>query len=491
MSGRPFGARAAVDHCDTKSPAMGSRGAGATLIDDALVIRSQAGDEDAIAELAGQVRPLVTRYAGRFFSEPSRAEDLAQTAMMKAFARLGDVRAPEAFYAWMLRITRNECLNELARSRHPQVPLSTLEEQGADLEEPAGGAGDPEESLARAQLQAMVRNVAQTLPDHYRQTLVMRALEDRSYEDISEELEVPVTVARLWYCRARKRFRIAFVEAMVSRRGVPGPCQAMGVSIAEMIEGTLAKGDRARVNEHLGDCGVCRQTEDELRNTAFRAPSRAALVGLGLLAGPARAAHTVRRGLGSAHHAARSAVTAGVGSASMVAAGVVTAVAVTGGTAAVVSHARSAAPTAASSAQDGALGSLSGLATNGGSSATGAATPGLSLGALPSGGLISLGGLFSDVNNLGHLLGPGGLINLRGLLNHASASAQNTVSGSPQKAPAAAQPNPQAAPEADAQAGPAQQPAAPPDQTPASQPPGPAPGLPVSTPRLPTPPSLP
>jgi RNA polymerase sigma-70 factor (ECF subfamily) len=469
---------------------MGSRGAGATLIDDALVIRSQAGDEDAIAELAGQVRPLVTRYAGRFFSEPSRAEDLAQTAMMKAFARLGDVRAPEAFYAWLLRITRNECLNELARSRHPQVPLSTLEEQGADLEEPAGGAGDPEESLARAQLQAMVRSVAQTLPDHYRQTLVMRALEDRSYEDISEELAVPVTVARLWYCRARKRFRTAFVEAMVTRRGVPGPCQAMGVSIAEMIEGTLAKSDRGRVSEHLGGCNVCRQTEDELRNTAFRAPSRAALVGLGLLAGPARAAHIVRRGLGAAHHAARSAATAGVGSATMVAAGVVTAVAVTGGTAAVVEHARSAAPTAgASAAQDGALGASSALAAGVGASATGEATPGLALGALPSGGLISLGGLFTDVNNLGHLLGPGGLINLRGLLNHAAETAQNTVNNSPQKAPAAPQPNGQAAPQADAQPAPAQQPAAPPDQAPPSQPTGPA--LPVDTPRLPTPPSLP
>jgi RNA polymerase sigma factor (sigma-70 family) len=87
-------------------------GAGSALIDGSLVARSQAGDQEAIGELAAQVRPMVQRYAGRFFSDPARAEDMAQTALMKAFTRVGDVRSPAAFQAWLLRIARNECLNE-------------------------------------------------------------------------------------------------------------------------------------------------------------------------------------------------------------------------------------------------------------------------------------------------------------------------------------------------------------------------------------------
>jgi hypothetical protein len=110
----------------------------------------------------------------------------------------------------------------------------------------------------------------------------MRALEDRSYEEISEALDVPVTVARLWYCRARKRFRRAFIDVMTCRRGVPLFCQEMGLSIADMIEGTLPRADRDRVQGHLADCAACRQTEDELRNTAFQTPTR--LVAFGLLA---------------------------------------------------------------------------------------------------------------------------------------------------------------------------------------------------------------
>ena len=285
-------------------------------IDCALVTRAQAGDEDATGELAAQVRPIAQRYASRFFADPTRAEDLAQTAMMKAFARVRDVRTPEAFQGWLLRITRNECLNELARQRVAQVPISTLEDQGTGLEAPAGGEDDPEESFVRIQLQSLVRQVITTLPSHYRQTLTMRALEDRSYEEISEELDVPVAVARLWYCRARKRFRQAFVTAMVARRDVPAACQAMGGDIAELIEGTLSRADRDRVQGHLVGCHVCRQTEDELRSTAFRAPSRAMLLGLGLAGVPLKLARNVARTARAAHVSARVALgTAGAATA--------------------------------------------------------------------------------------------------------------------------------------------------------------------------------
>src|SRR5258708_5005654 len=255
--------------------------AGVALIDGSLVTRSQAGDQAAISELAAQVRPMVQRYAGRFFSDPARAEDLAQTALMKAFARVGDVRSPGAFQAWVLRIARNECLNELARQKHAQLPLSTLADGGVEIEAPAGGDDDPEEALLRSQLQALVSGVAGTLPPHAGRPRRRRALEARPQEEVTEARDIPVRVPRLWYGRARKRFRPAFVTRMVARRNVPAMCQEMGEAIAEMIEGTLPAGDRTRIQEHLGGCHVCRQTEDELRNTAFRAPAPGFTVRLG------------------------------------------------------------------------------------------------------------------------------------------------------------------------------------------------------------------
>ncbi|HXA28287.1 MAG TPA: sigma-70 family RNA polymerase sigma factor [Candidatus Angelobacter sp.] len=271
--------------------------ASATLgVDDTLVLRAQSGDPQAVADLVAATRPMLQRFARRFFPDPARAEDMAQTALMKAFARMGDLRSPEAFQTWLLRIARNECLNELTRQRVAQIPMSTLEDQGTALEAPAGGADDPEEMLVRTQMQDLVRRVTATLPEHYRQTLTMRALEDRSYEEISEALDIPVTVARLWYCRARKRFRTAFIQTLVARRDVSDECQEMGSLIAEMIEGTLNRHRRDVVHAHLADCAACRQTEDELRNTAFRAPARLTLLALGL----ARLPMHLRRSLAAA-----------------------------------------------------------------------------------------------------------------------------------------------------------------------------------------------
>jgi RNA polymerase sigma-70 factor, ECF subfamily len=315
------GAEAAASIPASPDAPRASRGGSLIQVDEALVLRGQAGDVEALCELASKVRPLVQRYASRFFSDPTRAEDLAQTAMMKAFSRVGDVRSPEAFPAWLLRITRNECLNELARQRHAQIPMSALDDQGMALEALADATADPEEALVRSQLQELVRRVAAGLPPHYRRTLTMRALEDRTYEEISEALDIPVTVARLWYCRARKRFRRAFVESMVARRDVDGACLEMGVAIAEMIEGTLGRTERDRVQGHLSDCAVCRQTEDELRNTAFRAPSRAFVLGLGLIRGLHHTGRTAGTALSRLPATASRLAVTGAGGLSLVAAG--------------------------------------------------------------------------------------------------------------------------------------------------------------------------
>lgn len=383
----------------------------AQAVDGALVLRAQTGDQLAISELAEQVRPLVQRYAARFLRDTARAEDLAQTALMKAFSRMGDIRSPEAFHAWLLRITRNECLNELARHKHPQITLSTLEEQGKDIEAPAGGEHDPEEALVRVQLRSLVRMVITTLPEHYRRTLTMRALEDRSYEEISEELEVPVAVARLWYCRARKRFRQSFVTAVVARRDVPSVCHAMAGDIAEMIEGTLGRSAREKVQNHLGDCHVCRQTEDELRSTAFRAPVRAWLggLGLGLVRLPRRASTTTGHSLQALRGAGGLARIAGLtlGATAGVAAGAVPAAMIAGAVAPVRTQASvaGAAPAAARvvAGLPGQRGGATGFALSG-QPASAAGAAGLGAGISSAGGgagiLGSLNGIVAEVCSL-------------------------------------------------------------------------------------------
>jgi hypothetical protein len=80
-----------------------------------------------------------------------------------------------------------------------------------------------------------------------------------------------------------------------------------------LIEGTLPAGDRPRVQEHLGGCHVCRQTEDELRNTAFRAPARGFIIGLGLLRLGWKLPQHIRSGISHAPHAVGKLAITGAG----------------------------------------------------------------------------------------------------------------------------------------------------------------------------------
>lgn len=316
----------AAEACGTVRGKMVARD-GLAILDEDTVRRAQQGDAGALEVLAERGRPLVQRYVTRFLGDPIRAEDLTQTTLMKACSRVGDLRTPKAFAGWLLRIARNECLNEVARQRHQTLPLSSLDGEGDDVDVPTAEGDDPEELLVRHQLRTLVRQVADTLPDHYRRTLTMRALEDRSYEEISARLGVPIDIARLWYCRARKRFRTAFIEAMVSRRQVPAGCGQRATAIAAMIEGSLPRSERDSLQGHLADCPVCRQTEEELRNTAFRTPAHMVLAGLGL--GLVRLASHLRRVLTEGTSAPQAAVRllmSGTGTAALATAGALTGV---------------------------------------------------------------------------------------------------------------------------------------------------------------------
>src|SRR5258708_19874280 len=95
-------------------------------VDDTLVLRAQSGDPQAVADLVVATRPMLQRFARRFFPDPARAEDMAQTALMKAFARMGDLRSPEAFQPWLLPIARTESLPALPPSPPPPTPMSPL-----------------------------------------------------------------------------------------------------------------------------------------------------------------------------------------------------------------------------------------------------------------------------------------------------------------------------------------------------------------------------
>lgn len=163
------------------------------LIEDTL-----AGNRQAYGHLVNRYRDTVYRYALGLVHDCGTAEDITQTAFIKAYQNLSRLRNPEAFAAWLSVITRNCCLSLHRKKDNPTVSLDYLTEIG---KEPAAddndGGHDPE-------LIAGIREMIPKLPPKFREILELHYYKDSSMKDIAAFLGISVGSACTRLHRARK-----------------------------------------------------------------------------------------------------------------------------------------------------------------------------------------------------------------------------------------------------------------------------------------------
>lgn len=136
------------------------------------------------------------------------ANDVAQEAMLRAF-RFFDSFQGEDPRAWLLKIVRNTYYTHWRRTRARDESLEFEEELHSfpDADSPlACGRADenPEDFLSRKQQAHRVDAALERLPVEYREALVLRELEDLSYQEIADALDIPIGTVMSRISRARK-----------------------------------------------------------------------------------------------------------------------------------------------------------------------------------------------------------------------------------------------------------------------------------------------
>ena len=200
MGGKPIGStglefgvpRARLAAADGGSP---RRPAGATLDDATLVVRAREGDVDAFEDLVRRYQLPVYRIAVRILDDRCSAADIAQEAFVTAWRRLPEVKAEQAFAAWLYRIVVTRAVSTL-RAVRPHMPL---DETAAARDRFPG----PEEHALADGLAAALSCALNRLTPEQRACWILREMEGLSYEEVAAILHTTPGAVRGRLHRAR------------------------------------------------------------------------------------------------------------------------------------------------------------------------------------------------------------------------------------------------------------------------------------------------
>ncbi len=171
-----------------------------------IVQRVLEGDTNAFEELVLEYEKKVYNVALRMLNNSEDAADMTQEAFIKAYNSLSSFRGDSKFSVWLTRIVSNLCLDFMrSRNRRPTVSLSMEDEDGEDVQlDIADTSQSPEQLLERSLTRESVRRGLQSLPEDYREILLLREIQGLSYDEIAAALDIEVGTVKSRILSGRK-----------------------------------------------------------------------------------------------------------------------------------------------------------------------------------------------------------------------------------------------------------------------------------------------
>jgi RNA polymerase sigma-70 factor (ECF subfamily) len=165
--------------------------------DQELLDRLQAGDENAIAELADAYGSKIYQLAFRYLRNKEDAEEVTQDVLLKVYRKVGAFRGDAALSSWIYRITFNAAMSRLRTARYQrsqdderQTTSAEQDERTPSRPEVADWTDLADEQVLRSQLRRRVLRAILALPAIYRAPVVLRDIQGMSTEEASAVLRV-------------------------------------------------------------------------------------------------------------------------------------------------------------------------------------------------------------------------------------------------------------------------------------------------------------
>jgi RNA polymerase sigma-70 factor (ECF subfamily) len=184
-------------------------------VDALIVAELKAGNEDAYTRLIAQYHQVIYNLVYRILDDPTDAPDTTQEVFIKVFRGMSKFNCESSLKTWMYRIAIHEASNRrrwFFRHKVQELSIEPAQEEregrSTSLRDSLVDCGEsPFETVARGQVRARVEQVLKELPEHYRTAVVLRDIEDLSYEEIAEMTETSLGTVKSRLVRGREALR--------------------------------------------------------------------------------------------------------------------------------------------------------------------------------------------------------------------------------------------------------------------------------------------
>ena len=187
--------------------------------DTQLIDLAVHGDRNAFTALVEMNQERLFASMIQVTGSPDEAEEVVQEAFIRAFLKLDTFQRNSQFFTWLYRIAFNSALTRKRRNRARVSLDHWRENNGLEVTDTADAVDEP---MLRQERVNLVRAAIQILSEDHRTILVLREMQERSYEDIAEILEISIGTVRSRLSRARNQLKVTLEAMENEEESIPG-----------------------------------------------------------------------------------------------------------------------------------------------------------------------------------------------------------------------------------------------------------------------------
>ena len=164
------------------------------LSDEEIVEIVRTKDKEVYAQIIKRYQTKLLRYAGYIMGDEHKGADVVQEGFIKAYVNLNGFDTKKKFSSWIYRIVHNEAMNMLGKHKK-QIPMDDQRELDSGI--------NIEDEFIKHELVSRAHHCLEQMPTLYKEPLSLFYLEEKSYEEISDILRIPIGTVGTRINRAR------------------------------------------------------------------------------------------------------------------------------------------------------------------------------------------------------------------------------------------------------------------------------------------------